>query len=222
MPYYGWVVGWNVSNLASNGMQLSGVFNANPDGGKDGIWEAGAGPTFTPDGSAFYFVTGNGIGDITLDSNGFPTTALHRKRSSRPLSIRAPRRKIRTKTAGGSRSSITSSPRRHATLGDQDLDLATDAALLPSAAGIPGHPNLLIAADKAGQLFLLDADNMGGYRHHEPEHPQRRAQQSGRPRRAVVLQGRSEQSRITSTASFTSPAATTNRPRPSPSTATAR
>ena len=73
-PYHGWVIGWNVSNLASSGMTLAGVFNASPNGGFTGVWESGGGLVFEPDGSAFYFVTGNGPpthGNPVLNSSGF-------------------------------------------------------------------------------------------------------------------------------------------------------
>ncbi|MGH7222494.1 MAG: fibronectin type III domain-containing protein [Gemmataceae bacterium] len=164
VPFYGWVVAWNVSNLASNGLQLSGVFNANPDGGEDGIWESGAGPTFTPDGSAFYFVTGNAPeGSVTLGSNGLPTNGNYTEAVVEATLDPSTTPQNQNVNGWGFQVVDYFIPAEAATLGDEDLDLASDAALLPSSAGIAGHSNLLVAGDKAGQLFLLDADDLGGY-----------------------------------------------------------
>src|SRR4029077_16835422 len=35
--------------------------------------------------------------------------------------------------------------------------------VLPDAAGIAGHPRLLVAAGKDGKIYLIDRDNMGKF-----------------------------------------------------------
>ncbi len=80
-PYHGWVVRWDVTQLLTQGMVLSGVLCTDPNGGEGGIWGGGGGLTFDPAETsngqpAFYFESGNGDprgGPPTLDANGFPT-----------------------------------------------------------------------------------------------------------------------------------------------------
>ncbi|MGH7227105.1 MAG: hypothetical protein ACRELF_28135, partial [Gemmataceae bacterium] len=164
MPYYGWIVAWNVSNLSSNGLQLSGVFNADPDGGGAGIWESGAGPTFTPDGSSFYFVTGNTTeGPVTLGNNGLPTDGNYTEAVVQASLDPSTTPQNQNQNGWGFQVVDYFIPAEAEALGDTNLDMSTDVALLPNSAGIPGPSNLLVAGDKAGQLFLLDADDLGGY-----------------------------------------------------------
>ncbi len=40
-PYHGWVVAWNVTNVRTQGMVLSGVLCTDPNGGEGGIWGGG-------------------------------------------------------------------------------------------------------------------------------------------------------------------------------------
>ena len=55
-------------------MVLAGVFNTSPNGGEAGIWMGAGKPAFEPDGSAFFFETGNGSADspTVVNSAGFP------------------------------------------------------------------------------------------------------------------------------------------------------
>src|SRR5262249_52391945 len=75
-PYHGWVVAWNIANLASSGWKLTGVLNVTPNGSEGGIWQSGGRLAFEANGSAFYFETGDGHGrqgSPVLDHNGFPS-----------------------------------------------------------------------------------------------------------------------------------------------------
>ena len=51
-PYHGWIVSWDVSQLATKGFQLSGAFNDSPNGGQAGFWEGGGTLAWELDGSA--------------------------------------------------------------------------------------------------------------------------------------------------------------------------
>src|SRR5262249_25502015 len=75
-PYHGWVVTWDLSNVKTTGFLMKGVLNTSPNNGLAGIWQGGGELAFEPDGSAFYFETGNGSGGApTLNASGFPTNA---------------------------------------------------------------------------------------------------------------------------------------------------
>ena len=55
-------------------------------------------------------------------------------------------------------------PYNVAALDGADSDFGSGAALLlPPSAGIPGHPNLMVAAGKAGEIYLIDRNNMGKF-----------------------------------------------------------
>src|SRR5262249_38058241 len=75
VPYHGWLLGYSAQTL-----QLTAVFNANPNGGDAGIWLSGGRINVDDQGNLF-LATGNGTFDgsqdangntIRLDANGFP------------------------------------------------------------------------------------------------------------------------------------------------------
>jgi hypothetical protein len=71
-PFYGWIIAYNANTL-----KQAFVLNLNPNNpgeeGGAGVWGGGAGLTGSPEG-AVYFMTGDGLFDTTLNSNGFPST----------------------------------------------------------------------------------------------------------------------------------------------------
>jgi fibronectin type 3 domain-containing protein len=166
-PYHGWVVSWNVANVLSTGMVLSGVLNTSPNGGEAGIWMGGGALSFEPDGSAFYFETGNGPangGGTQLNSAGFPSNADYPD-----AVIRAQLDPTTTATNQGPNGwgiKVVDyfTPYNQPELDNVDEDFGSGQALvLPASAGIAGHPNLLIAAGKQGTIYLLDRNNLGHY-----------------------------------------------------------
>ncbi len=109
-PYHGWVVAWDVSQVSTNGLELKGVLDTSPNDGESGIWGGGGQLAFEPDGSAFYFMTGNGSGGAPpSDRTDFRPMATTTRRSSKPNSTRLLLPPIRTRMDGESRSSIISS-----------------------------------------------------------------------------------------------------------------
>jgi autotransporter-associated beta strand protein len=171
-PYHGWVVTWNVTSLATQGMVLSGVLCTDPNGGLGGIWGGGGGLTFDPDETfngqpAFYFETGNGAprgGNPTLDANGFPTD-----RSFYESLIKAEADPTSTTSnpnpnGWGLKIADYFTPYNVNALDDADEDFGSGSPLvLPDAAGIPNHPHLIVAAGKEGKIYLLDRDNLGKF-----------------------------------------------------------
>ena len=165
-PYHGWVVKWNVSNLMTNGFVLTGVLCTSPNDGLAGIWSGGGQLTFDPDGSGMYFSTGNGSGGApTINAAGFPSDANYNEAVVKIANDPT--------TTGGTNMNANGwgfkvvdwfIPYNVVALDDADDDLGSGAILiLPSSAGVPGHPNLLIAGGKEGALYVLDRDNLGHY-----------------------------------------------------------
>ena len=109
--------------------------------------------TFDPDGSGIYFETGNGSGGSADHQRpGFPTDANYNeavvKIANDPTTTGGTNR---TPTAGASRSSTGSFPTTwpHWTP-PTTTSVRALSLLLPASAGVPGHPNLLIAGGKEG------------------------------------------------------------------------
>ncbi|MGO8748886.1 MAG: beta strand repeat-containing protein [Thermoguttaceae bacterium] len=169
-PYHGWVVDWNVANLTTTGFVLSGVFNTSPNDGLSGIWQGGGALTFESDGSAFYFETGNGSGGApTLNANGFPTDANYGEAVVKVVAdtqYTTPPASPQDQNPNGWGLKVADYfiPYNVAELDGTDDDLGSGAPLiLPASAGLPGHPNLLVAAGKEGKIYLIDRDDMGHF-----------------------------------------------------------
>jgi hypothetical protein len=132
--YYGWVVGYNASNLS----QVS-VFNDDPGSGFGGIWMSGGAPA-ADSGNNLYVITGNGVFDgNTQFGDSF----------------------LRLSTGGGINVTGFFSPNNQASLSSGDLDLGSGgAAILVDQPTAPNH--LLIGGGKEGTMYLLNRDNLGG------------------------------------------------------------
>jgi hypothetical protein len=131
--YYGWVVGYNASNLS-----LVSVFNDDPGSGFGGIWMSGGAPA--SDGNNLYVITGNGVFDgNTQFGDSF----------------------LRLSTGGGINVTGFFSPNDQDSLRSGDIDLGSGgAAILVDQPTAPNH--LLIGGGKEGALYLLNRDNLGG------------------------------------------------------------
>ena len=170
-PYHGWVVAWNVTNLSTQGMVLSGVLCTDPNGGEGGIWGGGGGLTFDPDEPSM----------ANPPSTLKPATATPRRQSA-PRWQRLPRRRRLLRIPGQGRGRPdhpASNPNSNGwgmkivdyftpynvnALDDADEDFGSGSPLvLPDSAGIPGYPHLIVAAGKEGTIYLIDRDNMGKF-----------------------------------------------------------
>ena len=140
-PYHGWVVGYDATTLAP-----AGVFNANPDGSRSGIWMAGGAPAADASGN-LYFSTGNGTFDgnsATAPNDDFGDTVMKVGTSSGPIL------------------NDWFTPFNQDYLSVNDLDLGSGGvALLPDQTSGPAH--LLATGGKQGKLYLLNRDAMGHY-----------------------------------------------------------
>jgi len=164
-PYGGWVISFDQTTLARNGignvgpnsgLPLTGVpAGDNNDGSTYGpaVWMSGSGPAADSAGNV-YFLTGNGRFETTLDSNGFPNMGDY---GNAFIKL----------TKSGSTLSVadyfSASDTIH--LSAQDLDLGGGGALLlpdlNDSTGAVKH--LIVGAGKEARIYLVDRDNMGKF-----------------------------------------------------------
>ena len=150
-PYYGEILGYNSQTLQ---LEKTFITTPNVNGGEAGIWQSGAGPAMDSLNNLF-FMTGNG----TWDTNGdWGESAL----------------KISPSTSSGTQVSIPSSQTQNwwtsidwqlfndnPVTNTNDLDLgAGGLLLLPDQSG--PHPHIMVGGGKAGTLYVLDRDVLGG------------------------------------------------------------
>ncbi len=164
-PFHGWVVAWDVSKLTSSGLVLKGVFNTSPNDGESGVWQGGGGLVFESDGSAFYFETGNGTGGAPkLNAAGFPTNDNYNEAVVKLVADPTTSPTNQNGNGWGFKVVDYFIPYNVTALDAADSDFgAGSPILLPASAGIPGHPNLLIAGGKEGNLYVLDRDHLGHF-----------------------------------------------------------
>ncbi|HEX3150803.1 MAG TPA: fibronectin type III domain-containing protein [Gemmataceae bacterium] len=165
-PFHGLVVAIDVSNLASNGLVLSGVFNASPNNALAGIWQGAGQLAFEPNGSAFYFETGNGTGGAptTLDAAGLPADGNFNEALVKVVLDPTTSATHQNVNGWGMKAVDYFIPYNVAALDGADSDFGSGAPIiLPDSAGIPGHPHLLVAGGKEGKLYILDRDHLGHF-----------------------------------------------------------
>ncbi len=152
-PYRGIVVGMRESDgsISSMWSDESGV--GTDENSEAGVWQSGGGLVSDIPGRII-LATGNGIAPSPAPSNKPPATL---SESVLGLSI---------SEAGQISPSQFFSPSDAPTLDQNDEDLGSGGpiALPTEAFGTAAHPHLVVEVGKDGRVFLLDADNMGGYR----------------------------------------------------------
>ena len=138
-PYSGWVLGYDKSSLS----QVA-VFNDTPDGSEGGIWMAGGGASSDQNGNV-YVTTGNGTFDANLGGPDYGDSFL---KLTPTLSV-----------------SDYFTPSNQAQLSASDNDLGSSAlVLLPDQTGPNGQTvHLAVSAGKAGTIYLVNRDKMGGF-----------------------------------------------------------
>jgi hypothetical protein len=166
-PYHGWVVQWDVSQLASAGFQMTGVLCTSPNNGQAGIWQSGGRLVFEADGKAFFFTTGNGPGgqaNPTLNASGFPANASYNESLVKVVADPTTGPTHQNANGWGLKVADYFTPYNLVALDNIDADFGSGAPLiLPDSAGIPGHPHLMVASGKEGKIYLIDRDNLGKF-----------------------------------------------------------
>jgi hypothetical protein len=157
-PYHGWILGVDAQSLT-----LVSAFNTTPNGSAGGIWQSGAGLTSDAQGN-LYVATGNGTFDTSLGPDGMPILGdygdsvlkLAADPTSRPTQPNA--------NGWGLKVVDFFTPSDEQALSASDADLGSGGVLvLPDSAGSDVHRHLLVVADKAGSIYLLDRDQLGGF-----------------------------------------------------------
>jgi hypothetical protein len=160
-PAHGWVLGYNASSLA-----LNAVFNDTPNGSGGSISQSGdtlAGEVNPSANTDLYVLSGLGTFDTTLNGSGFPSSA----------DFAASFIKLETNsTTSGSPGpngwgiGVVDyfTPHNESTLQSHFISPGPcGAVLLPASAGTTAHPNILIALNSSGEMYVLDRNNMGKF-----------------------------------------------------------
>ncbi len=136
-PYHGWILGYSGATL-----QQQLVYNNTPNGYGGGMFESGMGMA-ADDQGFLYTVAGNG----TVGVAGDPTNQTNRAESALKLAV------------SGSTLRVASyfTPIDFPHMNDRDLDYGAMGALL-----IP-NSRYFLTGDKAGFVYVLSTDAMGGY-----------------------------------------------------------
>jgi outer membrane protein assembly factor BamB len=149
-PYEGWIVGVSTSGL------LTTKWATSAHGGS--IWQAGGG--LVSDGSGqILFSTGN---DNTNAGEWDPPVGPGNAAPEGKLGESVVRAEVQPK--GELKATDFFSPFNNKILDEGDIDLGSSAPIaLPSQYfGTPSVPNLLVQDGKAGYVYLLNRDNLGG------------------------------------------------------------
>jgi hypothetical protein len=139
-PYHGWVIAYDAHTL-----QQAAVWNATPNGGLGGVWQAGGAPAADPDGNVFLAV-GNGTFDADTGGVDFGDSLL---KFSPPAQGQLPVLDYFT-------------PYNQADMNTQDSDFGSGGPmLLPIQPRGSPHRRLMVTGDKTGTIYLVDRDNLG-------------------------------------------------------------
>ncbi|MGO9113898.1 MAG: fibronectin type III domain-containing protein [Thermoguttaceae bacterium] len=157
-PYHGWMLTYNETTLA-----LTGVLNTTPNGGLGGIWQGGDPIVSDPQGY-FYFQTGNGSFDTSLNSQGFPSNGDYGDSFVKVAVDPTTSQTNQNVNGWGLKVVDYFTPYNQASLSAGDVDLGSGGpTILPDSAGSAAHPYLLVGGGKQGSIYLIDRDNMGKY-----------------------------------------------------------
>jgi hypothetical protein len=138
-PFHGWVLGYNATTL-----QQLAAFCTTPNGKRGGVWGSGAGPVGSPNGSAFFVLTGDGTFDANSGGVDYGDSV------------------VKLGTAGGLPVLDYFTPYNELMLFGDDLDLgAGGGVIMDKSAG--GTTIELLAAGKTGIIYVINTANMGKF-----------------------------------------------------------
>lgn len=145
-PYNGWIMAYNESTLAQ-----TMVLNLTPNGLAGAIWDV-AGLAADANG-VLYASVANGSFDTTLDADGQPAQQDYGNSA------------LRISANGSLSIADYFTDWNTVAQSDQDIDFGSGSALLlPDQTDSSGNTrHLLLVGSKAGSLYLLDRDHLGGF-----------------------------------------------------------
>ena len=158
-PYGGWIITYDQTTLAQNGVLNVGPGSAVVNGANSratvgpGIWMSGGGPAVDAGGHVF-LATGNGPFDTTLNAAGRPVNGNYAQ-SFLKLQLDASGLQIADYFA------LYDAPAQS----EQDFDLgAGGGLLLPEMTDSTNKPvNLYLGGGKDGRVYIVDQARLGGY-----------------------------------------------------------
>jgi hypothetical protein len=136
-PYHGWIIGYHAKTL-----KQTTAFCTTPNGEGAGIWQSGTGPVVDEKGN-IYIINGNG----SVDTD---------KPASQKTEYGSSFLKLQVKE-GQLSVADWFTPYNYTSLNEADLDTGSTSPVL-----VPGS-NLLIAGSKAGMLYVLNKQKLGGF-----------------------------------------------------------
>lgn len=146
-PYVGYVAGIDAQTGAETALFSTESGTAD---GEAGIWQSGGG--LVSDGPGrIIFTSGNGISPAPGPGN------------APPAQLAESVVRLQVNPDGSLSAKDFFSPVNNTALDRDDADLGSGGPMaIPDGYGSTDHPHLLVQVDKAGQVYLLDRDNLGG------------------------------------------------------------
>jgi outer membrane protein assembly factor BamB len=149
-PYAGWVVGISTQGYVQTLWTTEAGANLNGAG----IWQSGGGLVSDGDGEIL-FATGNDWTTLSAPVAG----------RQPPATLGEAIVRLSVQDDGTLAATDFFSPANRDALNVADADVGSGAPIgLPASFGTSSHPNLLAHAGKMGVVFLLDRDDLGGYK----------------------------------------------------------
>jgi outer membrane protein assembly factor BamB len=159
-PYSGWIIAFDQKTLAQ-----TAVLNVGPNSGAavangthfnmngPAIWMSGDGPGADAQGSV-YLLTGNGLFEPTLDTNGFPDMGDF---GNSFLKVSSTTSNLKVADYFAMSTEVAESA--------ADVDLGSGGEmLLPDLTDSNGNTkHLVVGAGKDGNIYVVDRDNMGKF-----------------------------------------------------------
>ncbi len=140
-PYHGWLLAYDAQTL-----QQKGVWNATPNGGLGGFWQAGAGIA-ADSHNLLYIASGNGTFDKDVGGRDYGDSII----------------KLGFNLVGKLVAKDYFTPHDQQFLENTDTDLGSGGVLLiPDRPG-KKHPYLLVQVGKEGTVYLTNRNNMGKF-----------------------------------------------------------
>jgi len=145
-PYTGWIMGYNGTTLAQ-----TTVLNLTPNANEGAIWNSGAGMAADNAGNIFV-LEANGVFDGTVNAAGFPNEGDYGNAV------------LRISTANGLAVTDYFEMSNAESENNGDVDLGSGGGLLVSLIDSSQKTwNVIVAAGKDGNLYLVNRGNMGKF-----------------------------------------------------------